>query len=245
MDFHDSFSSWSHLLTSAWALFAGAFLLRFTWHHPQGRWACGVFAVTMVLLYLASGLFHGISYETVESKVFYQKLDKTGIFLFVAGSYTPVMAYLLRRRRRPIYLTAMWAFALFGIFSLWCLPTLPYQAQVGVYFAMTTIGILPTREYARAFGRNGVIWVVAVYTTYIIGAIVEVLQLPALVPGWFGSHEFLHLTDSVGTILHFGFVVKIVTRFRRRELAHAVRRTAKVPARRRCRIASESEHSLS
>jgi len=245
MDFHDAISSWSHLLTAAWACFAGLFLLRISWDQPRGRWACGIFAVATVLLYLASGLFHGIGHKTPESKLFFQKLDMSSIFLFVAAAYTPVMGYLLRGRRRVIYLSMMWMCAAIGIFSLWCLPMLPYVALLSVYFIVTTIGILPTRSYARIFGRHGVTWVFAIYSVYITGAIIETIQFPVLLPGLFGPHEILHLADSTGTILHFLFVVKIVTRCSPYELAKSTHRKLAEPARRSRRVANETEHSLS
>ncbi len=97
MDFHDTVSSTSHLLTAVWAGFATLILLRLTRGHGVGRWAIGFFGASMVLLYLASGLFHGLRHDTEASRQFFQKLDKSAVFLLIAGSYVPVIVYPLSR----------------------------------------------------------------------------------------------------------------------------------------------------
>lgn len=54
------------------------------WHQVVG--AC-VFALTMMLLYLSSTLFHGA--PEGRRKQFLERMDRASIYLFIAGSYTP------------------------------------------------------------------------------------------------------------------------------------------------------------
>ncbi|HEY9006805.1 MAG TPA: hemolysin III family protein [Ohtaekwangia sp.] len=46
-----------------------------------------VFGATMVMLYLASTLYHSIQNE--RAKVFFRKVDHMSIYLLIAGTYTP------------------------------------------------------------------------------------------------------------------------------------------------------------
>ena len=46
-----------------------------------------VFGATMVMLYLASTLYHSIPHQ--RAKVFFRKVDHMSIFLLIAGTYTP------------------------------------------------------------------------------------------------------------------------------------------------------------
>lgn len=214
MDFHDLISSTSHLVTAGWGVFATLILLRLTRHHGIGQISVGIFGFTMVTLYLASGLFHGVYHETRESFRLYQRIDQSAIYLLIAGSYTPVFVYFLNGTRRKAFLGVLWGLAFLGSASLWIFPAMPHAALVGVYCGMGLVGMLPIYQYYRVGGRPAVIWTLTVVAAYVLGAIIEVAKWPDPVPGWFGPHEILHIADLSGTILHFGFIMTCVIRKR-------------------------------
>jgi len=243
MDFHDAFSSWSHLLTSLWAAFAGAFLLRLASQRGSGFGSCAVYVFTMVGLYAASGLFHGVRHDTPGSFAFFQKLDKSFIFLFVAGSYTPVFFYLLRGHKRVGFTAAVWAFAAVGVALLWLLPAIPQGGLILVYAGMASIGLLPTRDYMRNYGLWSIAWVYGTFATYVAGAIVEVAKWPVPVPGVIGPHEILHITDTLGTVFSFAFILKIAVRIPPSELRFQLLRVSKTPVQHPQRSSVETEHS--
>lgn len=75
--------------------------------------ACSIYGVTMVLLYTASTLFHGIRY--LPAKRVFMILDHCGIYLLIAGTYTP---FLLGPLRGPLgwsFFGLIWGIALTGI----------------------------------------------------------------------------------------------------------------------------------
>ena len=113
-------------------MFATAVLLRLTRGHGVGRRAVGVYGLTMVLLYAASGTFHGLLYlktegdpnlfrraAAVEALWVSQRLDKSAIFALIAGSYTPVFVYLLTGAWRRWCLAVAWAIAAAGVGLMW------------------------------------------------------------------------------------------------------------------------------
>jgi len=63
-----------------------------------------VFSVTMVLLYLASTLYHAL--PVGRAKLVFMKLDHSAIYLFIAGSYTPFALGVL---------WGAWGWTLFGL----------------------------------------------------------------------------------------------------------------------------------
>ena len=132
MELRDPISSLSHLFTAVWAVFATLVLVRLT----EGGWkrkaAVVIYGVSMVLLYLASATFHGLFYDTVEEKRFFQKLDQSAIYLLIAGTNTPVMAFLLRPAFRNWMLGIIWGLAFTGMAFQWLLPQAPHSAIVGV-----------------------------------------------------------------------------------------------------------------
>ena len=64
----------------------------------------GIFAVTMVLLYCASTLYHAVSHHG--AKALFRRLDHGAIFLLIAGTYTP---FTLGALNGP------WGWTLFGL----------------------------------------------------------------------------------------------------------------------------------
>ena len=219
--FHDAVSSLTHLFTAGWAVFATLVLLRLTHGQGAGRWAVGMFGLSMILLYTASGTFHGLVYlsdatsgpsraRAVRDLWVFQRLDKSAIFLLIAGSNVPCAVYLLRGWWRRACLGGMVILAVAGIAAQWLLPALPEDGLVGIYVAMGLVGMAPLRLYWEAVGWTGMRVVAMMAGWYLLGAAAEVLRWPTLVPGWFGPHEVLHVADVAGTLTHFGFVVRFL-----------------------------------
>ena len=210
MDFHDSVSSLSHLFTSAWAVFATLLLMRLTIAHGPQRWSVAYFGLSMVLLYLASGLYHGLRHDTDESRLLFQKLDKSAVFLFILGSNIPIQIYMLRGAWRRWSLAASIGSALTGVVVLWVWPTMPHPLLVAVYATLGLSGLIVVGKVAPRIGWGGVGWFTTFAVCYLVGAAVEVAKWPVLVPGWFGPHEFLHIADVAGTLGHFVLVMKYI-----------------------------------
>jgi predicted membrane channel-forming protein YqfA (hemolysin III family) len=78
--------------------------------HPSAVVGAAVFGATMVLLYLASTLYHAL--PAGRAKCVFNKLDHSAIYLFIAGSYTP---FALGALDGP------WGWTLFGVvwFGRW------------------------------------------------------------------------------------------------------------------------------
>ena len=72
-----------------------------------------VFGGTMVLLYLASTLYHSLTHEA--AKQLFRLFDHTAIFLLIAGTYTPFSLGVLRGPWGWSLLAAIWTLAVVGI----------------------------------------------------------------------------------------------------------------------------------
>src|SRR5690242_21193473 len=79
----------SHGLGLVGALIATPILLLAAFHHSDVPFLIGtiVFAITMLLVYLASTLHH--SWPQTSTKSLLQCIDHAAIFLLIAGTYTP------------------------------------------------------------------------------------------------------------------------------------------------------------
>jgi hemolysin III len=214
-ELRDPVSSASHLVTAVWAVYATLIMCRLTARQPGRQLAVAIYGASMVLLYLASGTFHGLHYATPEEHRFFQRLDQSAIFLLIAGTCTPVLAVLLDGAWRVRFLQTVWVLALTGIACLWALPKAPHAVTVGVYMALGWVGFLSVPLYARAVGWRALTWVWVGTVFYTLGAVCELTEWPVIVPGFVQSHEVLHLCDTAGTLALFLFVVRYVIPFER------------------------------
>jgi hemolysin III len=215
MVLRDPVSSASHLLVAAWAAYALLVLLRLAPPDPGRRAAAAVFGASMVLLYLASGVFHAVPFTRAGHPAefrFFQALDRSAIFLLIAGTNTPVIVALLAGRWRRWCLRGIWGLALAGVGSLWVLPQAPYSVTVGLYLAMGWVGGLPVAHYYRAVGWRGMNWVLAGGLLYTAGAACDLLRWP-VVSEWpvrVGPHEVFHLLSAAASVAFFVFVARHV-----------------------------------
>ena len=75
--------------------------------------ACFVYCVTMVLLYLASSMYHGVQRQPLKAKL--RVLDHAGIYLLIAGTYTPFAVSALDGSLSWAPLLLVWGLSFVGI----------------------------------------------------------------------------------------------------------------------------------
>lgn len=215
MDLRDPVSAASHLLAAAWATYAALILVRLTRPGSGRRTAVGVFGGSMVLLYLASGVYHAVpfsaAYRPAELRLL-QTIDRSAVFLLIAGTNTPVMVMLLDGRWRRWCLAGMWGLAAAGVATLWTLPQPPFGLAVGVYVGMGWLGGVPLARYARAVGWRGMGWAATGGLLYTAGAACDLGGWPALAvePVRVGPHEVFHLATVGGSVCFYVFIARHV-----------------------------------
>lgn len=212
-ELRDFVSSSSHLATAFWALFATLLMLRLTPRVGARRVAVLIYGLSMILLFLASGTFHGLHYSSPERMRFFQKIDQSAVYLLIAGTNTPIMAILLSGRFRKWCLISVWTIAFTGVASLWLLPKPPHPLVVGLYVGLGYLGTVPVYHYYRAVGWRPMIWLVIGAALYTLGAVCELAQWPVIIPGWVQSHEVLHLCDSAANFAFFIFIFRYVINY--------------------------------
>jgi channel protein (hemolysin III family) len=112
-----------------------------------------VFATTMVLLYLASTLFHAL--PPGRAKRVFQVLDHSAIFLLIAGTYTPFTLGVLR---------GAWGWALFGVVGivLKALGGVRYTTiSTWAYLAMGWVVVIAAERVWTLMPAWGLFWLIA------------------------------------------------------------------------------------
>jgi hemolysin III len=72
-----------------------------------------IYGITLILMFLTSGLFHGLFFT--KAKRVFQIFDYAAIFIFIAGTYTPFDFALLHGNFQIFSLLLVWLIAALGV----------------------------------------------------------------------------------------------------------------------------------
>lgn len=171
--------------------------------------ALGVFGATAVLLFAASALNH-LAPRSPRSWLF-QRLDHVMIYLYIAGTYTPVCLLVLRGRASSMaLLLAVWALAAAGVAQKLLWFRAPRSLSTVLYIAMGWVGILalPSLRAAAPPGLMRALLVGGVL--YTLGALIYWSRWPRGFPGRFGFHEIWHVFVLAASATHYWAILNYV-----------------------------------
>ncbi len=162
-----------------------------------------IFLGSMLLLYLASTLYHSVTVRAAILRRF-RKADHMMIFVLIAGSYTPVCLITLKGHHGGILLAAIWGLALTGMTVKFFWIDCPKWFSSVIYIAMgwTCVFLLPDLiQYLPAAAFR---WLLAGGVIYTAGGVIYALRLPLFRQRpYFGNHELFHLFVLAGSVCHF------------------------------------------
>lgn len=194
---------WLHLGTTPLALAAGIVLVVLA-PTTSARVASAVFAVTAVLLFGTSAVYHrGTGHFSERTSRVLKRLDHANIFLIIAGTYTPFAVLLLPEGQGRTLLWLVWAGAIAGVLFRVLWVGAPRWLYTPVYVALGWVAVF----YLPGFWRNGGVVVVALIAAggllYTLGAVVYGTKRPNPSPRWFGFHEIFHAFTIVAFAAHY------------------------------------------
>ncbi len=154
-----------------------------------------VFAVTMVLLYLASTLYHAL--PPGRAKRVFLQLDYCAIFLFIAGSYTPFALGALHGAWGWTLFGLVWALAVIGIVLKTTQRLAHPWASTGLYLAMGWLVLVAAVPLLERVPTQGIVWLVAGGLAYTLGVVFFVLDNRLKY-----AHAIWHVFVVAGTACH-------------------------------------------
>ena len=197
------FNSISHLVGAVLALVGATVLITLS---AVDRGAVHVIAVTvygitLVLLYLASTLYHSFSGR---AKWVFQRLDHGAIYLLIAGTYTPFALIALDDATGQALLLGVWSVALLGIL-VDALPIPgPRVLPVVLYLALGWSCVFAMDAFVAALDATTLKWLVAGGVFYSVGVLFFVLDR------WFAyMHGVWHLFVLAGSTCHYAAVLSL------------------------------------
>jgi len=170
-----------------------------------------VYGLSMVALYLASAVYHLTpgSPHVLNTLV---RLDRVGIFLLIAGTYTPLVYHFTGGAWRWGLLTVVWAMALGG--SLYTLFVYRRERSKKVwmtlfYVGMGCVGVVSAPHMLSQMPAGALWLILGGGAVYIAGAVVYTLEKPNF-HRYFNFHDLWHLFVMAASALFFTAILMFV-----------------------------------
>ncbi len=204
-------NSLTHLAGALLSVVGLIVLLVLTRGHPLRMVSVAVYGVSLILLYSASTLHHGV-HANQRWRKWLKIFDHAAIYVLIAGTYTPITLIALQGERAAwgwSLFGVAWGFALLGlVFKLVWLEA-PRFLSTGLYLLMGWLAVIAIVPLSRELSTAGFVGLVAGGAFYSVGAVIYALKRP----NWFkhfGYHELWHLFVLAGSISHFVMVVTLL-----------------------------------
>ena len=205
----ETFSGVSHLIGAFLSIGAIGVLTAFAsvfgtaWHIVS----FSIFGFTMFLMYTSSSLYHLLPLGPKALRLF-RRIDHIMIFLFIAGTYTPICLVGLKGAWGWSMFGVVWGIALLGIVlkSMWL--SAPRWLSTGIYLMMGWITMVAIYPLSQALSFTAICWLLMGGVAYSLGAFIYAIKKPDPFPGVFGFHEIWHLFVMAGSFCHFWLILR-------------------------------------
>jgi len=200
----------SHQIACGVSLLAGLGLV--AWAAPgASRVTAAVYALCLVALFGFSAAYHRPHWSP-RARARMERLDHAGIYLLIAGTYTPISLALPHDQGATLR-AVVWLGALAGTVqsTFWMSASKPLVAAIYValgWAILPYVGAL----YAAA-GAVPLVLLLGGGVVYSLGAVVYARRSPDPVPTVFGYHEVFHAMVVLAAAIHFAAVVLVLRRF--------------------------------
>ncbi len=169
-----------------------------------------VFASCVALMFGASALYHRPTW-TPRARSWLARLDHAGIYLLIAGTYTPFGLLVLSTGWAIPVLTIVWTGAVAAILLklFWVEAPKWLSAVLGVALGWMAVVAFP--ELLKLDAAALVLLLVG-GLLYTVGAVVYALKRPDPVPHVFGYHELFHVLVIAAVACQYAVIAFFVLR---------------------------------
>ncbi len=154
-----------------------------------------IYAVTLLLLYLTSTLYHSLRGAT---KNVLRKMDHCAIYLLIAGTYTPFTLVTLRGTIGWTMFTVVWTLAVLGIAQELLYAGRRRVLSLVIYVVMGWLAIACTGPLVDGLGHAGFAWLAAGGLSYTAGIVFYATDHKVR-----HGHGIWHLFVLAGSICHY------------------------------------------
>jgi hemolysin III len=158
--------------------------------------AAAVFAGAVAACFGTSALYHRITW-TPRLRLWMRRVDHAGVYLLIAGTYTPVCLLVLTGTWRWAVATVVWAGAAAAALLKFVWVAAPKWLAVAIGIVLGWVGVAVLPQLATRLNPAAVALLGIGGLVYTAGAIVYARRRPDPLPAVFGYHELFHLLTLI------------------------------------------------
>ncbi len=161
------------------------------------------YGLSLVLLYTFSAIYHGLRHK--KAKYVFNILDHCGIYLLIAGTYTPVLLMTIGGTTGWIYFGIQWGMALVGI-VLKVFYTGRFNLLSTLMYAFMGWIIVFDNDLVNALLPQPAFWLLAAGgLSYTVGIVFYIIDYRMKL-----AHFIWHVFVMAGSILHYIMMVMYI-----------------------------------
>jgi hemolysin III len=166
------------------------------------RAGVAVFAISVAACFGASALYHRGSWSPPAHRLL-RRLDHAGVYLLIAGTYTPVSLLVLRGAWREAILATVWGGALVAIVVKFAWIDAPKWVAAAIGLALGWIAVVALPQLASGVAPAAFVLLAVGGLAYTAGALVYAGRRPDPFPSVFGYHEVFHALTIVAVVCQY------------------------------------------
>jgi hemolysin III len=161
-----------------------------------------VFAGSVAAMLGASALYHRVTWS-IRARPWLRRLDHAGIYILIAGTYTPIGLLSLHGTLRDVVLGVVWSGAAAAIVLKFVWVGAPKWLSAVIGISLGWVGVVALPDVARHAGAAAVALLAVGGVAYTAGGIVYARRRPDPVPAVFGYHEVFHALTLVAVACQY------------------------------------------
>ena len=195
----EKLNAWSHGLGVGLGIAALVLmLLGVDQTNPFGLFSVIVYGLSIILLFLASTCYHAIT--SSKRKHYFRVADHIGVYLLIAGTYTPVLLIAIPNGLGWILFWVVWGIAAFGLVLKLFFTGRFEHFSTFLYLAMGWLAIIPYSELTTALDAKALALLIGGGVAYTVGVLFYAIEkIPY-------NHFIWHLFVLGGASCHFFMV---------------------------------------
>ena len=183
------------------ALAVGALVVVFA-DGPRATVSAAIFAASVVAMLGASALYHRVTWSP-SVRPWMRRVDHAGIYVLIAGTYTPVGLIVVHGVLRNIVLTIVWSGAGAAILLKFIWVRAPKWLSAATGLAVGWAGVAAMPQEGQNAGWPAFALLAAGGLAYSVGAVVYAIRRPDPAPDVFGYHELFHALTIVAVACQY------------------------------------------
>ncbi len=200
----ERFNTITHLIGTILAVVGTAVLVALASRAEGSRHvvAMSIYGASLISLYLISTLYHVLSGR---AKKIFHVMDHCGIYLLIAGTYTPFALLTLKGAWGWWIFGIVWTLAGVGVFKDSVFHRRYRWISYVLYLGMGWLALFAWEPLTKAMPRAGLVWIIAGGVFYTAG-----LTFLAMAKRVRHTHGVWHIFVMAGSVCHYIVMVRYV-----------------------------------